>query len=99
MLDGSYWFECYCYDDEHTIRFTLDNGEHDDEPPEIYTSIFMDTGGFFRRVKLGIKYIFGYKCRYGHFGNWTLCKEDLSKLESMVKDYSNVLKEYNLKNK
>ena len=107
MLDGSYWFECHCYDDEHTVRFTLDKGFYvrDDgkdseyERPELYMSTFMSTGTFWTRLKMGIKYIFGYKSRYGNFGNWTLCEDDIGKLSYLLADYKEVLDDYNLKTK
>ncbi len=106
MLDGSYWFECYCYDDEHTVRFTLNKGYYeegtyksDNEFPELYMSTFLSTGGFFTRLWLGIKYVFGYRSKYGNFGSWTLQENDIGKLNSMLSDYEKAIKEYNLKNK
>jgi hypothetical protein len=82
MLDGNYWFECICAHDEHTIRFTLDK-----EDKEIYTSVFLANRNFFKRIILGIKYIFGGKSRYGHFGHWVLAKEDADMLEKMLKEF------------
>jgi hypothetical protein len=83
MLDGSYWFECICAHDEHTIRFTLDK-----EDKEIYTSVFLaNHRNFFVRIILGIKYIFGGKSRYGYFGNWVLAKDDVDMLEKMLKEF------------
>lgn len=37
MLDGSYFFECKCGSDEHTLRFILDR-----EDNCIYTTIFLN---------------------------------------------------------
>ena len=86
MLDGSYYFECMCAHDEHTIRFTLDK-----EDKEIYTSVLLASHrNFFVRIILGIKYIFGGKSRYGYFGNWTLSIHDADRLEGML----NMLKEF-----
>ena len=106
MLDGSYWFECYCYDDEHTVRFTLNKGYYEDgtyksenEFPELYMSTFLSTGGFFTRLWLGIKYVFGYRGKYGYFGNWTLVTEDVNKLEDMIQDYKTAVGEFRLRNK
>ena len=85
MLDGSYFFECICAHDEHTIRFTLDK-----EEKEIYVSVFLGNHrNFFQRLWLAIKYTFGYKSRYGYFGNWTMNQDDADKLEQMVKDFKN----------
>jgi len=106
MLDGTYFFECYCYHSEHTVKFVLDKGyyeldtgeESERKEPRLSIYVFLSTRGFFHRLWKGIKYIFGYKCRYGHFGNWTLHEDDLEKLENMVKDYKDVLEEWKLKN-
>lgn len=85
MLDGTHFFECACEADEHILRFTLDK---DPEDPGIYTSIFLDSPyTWWRRVWIGIKYIFGYKCQYGHFGNWELRDEDVTRLRSMCNEY------------
>lgn len=83
MLNGNYYFECICGHDEHTIRFTLDK-----EEKEIYTSVFLaNHRNFFVRIILGIKYIFGRKSRYGHFGNWVLNPDDANRLEQMLKEF------------
>jgi hypothetical protein len=83
MLDGSYFFECICAHDEHTIRFTLDK-----EEKEIYTSVFLaNHRNIFVRIWFGIKYIFGYKCKYGYFANWTLDKDDADRLSQMLKEF------------
>jgi hypothetical protein len=83
MLDGNYYFECICAHDEHTIRFTLDK-----EEKEIYTSVFLaNHRNFFVRIWLAIKYVFGWKCRYGYFANWALNPDDADKLTQMLKEF------------
>lgn len=47
-----------------------------------------DTNTFWQRVKYGIKYIFGYKCRYGAFDEFIFNPEDAPKLQKLV-DYLN----------
>ena len=43
MLDGTYYFECQCGSDEHTLKFTLDKGgDACDDVAEIYTSVFLN---------------------------------------------------------
>ena len=84
MLDGTYFFECQCGSDEHTMRFTLDVSEED---PTIYTSVFLNEWSFMKRIWIGIKYIFGYKCIYGHWDNWLMCDEDAKRLRDMCNNY------------
>ena len=85
MLDGSYFFECKCGTDEHTLRFTLDKKDR-----EIYTSIFLNNyRNIFQRLFVAIKYIFGYKCEYGHWDCWIMRDEDIQELSKMLKDFNN----------
>jgi hypothetical protein len=83
-LDGSQWLECACHTDEHTLRFSY---IPDPDYPEVYLSIFMDEWGFWKRLWIGIKYVFGYKCKYGHFGCWTLREKDLDRLIGLLEAY------------
>lgn len=93
MLDGSEWFECQCGDEEHTIKFVYDSGLYrgdykvEFQRPEVYLSIFLETDGFFKRFWTATKYIFGYKSRYGHFGNWTLESDDAERLIGFLDRY------------
>lgn len=87
MLDGSYWFECQCGSDEDTLRFVLCK---DEDYKEVYLSIFLDNGHWWERMWLGLKYIFGYKCKYGHFNCWTLNENDVAKLGKMIEDFKNL---------
>ena len=85
LLDGSYFFECKCGTDEHTLRFTLDKKDR-----EIYTSIFLNNyRNIFQRLFVAIKYIFGYKCEYGHWDCWIMRDEDIQELSKMLKDFNN----------
>ena len=80
MLDGSEFFECQCGSDEHTLRFVYDK-----ENNEFYLSIFLDNyRPWWKRLGLSIKYLFGYKSRYGHFGEWLMEQEDASRLSIML---------------
>jgi hypothetical protein len=42
--------------------------------------------GFFVRVKYALKYIFGYKSRFGAFDEFIFKPEDLTKLKEYLKD-------------
>jgi hypothetical protein len=67
-----------CNSVEHQIvfRYIKDiNGES-----TIYASIYLWKHGFIRRLVAGIKYIFGYKCRYGQWEEFIFTKEHLNML-------------------
>ena len=82
MLDGTEYFECVCGSEEHTLVFTLCVG--DIEEKEIYTSVFLNQyRGFFGRLWVAIKYLFGYKCRFGHWDTFILRNEDAVRLRDM----------------
>ena len=53
---------CSCSNAEHQLIFR--KLEEDDE---VYIDVHLVKIPFFQRVKYGIKYIFGYKSRYGAF--------------------------------
>ena len=88
MLDGTYYFECACYSDEHTLKFVYDKKEQ-----EIYTSVFLyDYHRWYQRLWIAIKYLFGYKCKYGHWDTFLMRPEDLDRFidmfSTMKKDLS-----------
>ena len=80
----SIYFDCACYDSEHTIRFVFDD---DGDIAELYLDVFLADQPWYKRLWLGIKYIFGYKSRYGHFGNWTLAEHDAERLQDLLDRY------------
>jgi hypothetical protein len=80
MLDGTEFFECSCGSDEHTLRFVLNLDEK-----EIYTSVFLnDYRNIFKRVWTALKYICGYKSRYGHWDCFNLRPEDADRLRALL---------------
>ena len=88
MLDGSWFFECGCGADEHVLKFTLDKNEGDEDGPELFLSIFLnDWLPWYERTWRALKYIFGYKCRYGHWDCWSLERGDVRKFRAMLIEY------------
>jgi len=83
MLDGSYFVECDCGSDEHTLRFTIDADED-----IIYTSVFLNQWRpWWKRVWIAIKYIFGYKCKYGHWDVTSMSYEQVEQLKKCLLKY------------
>lgn len=81
MLDGTEFFECACHSDEHTLRFIL---SFDDDDPCIYTSVFLRERQWWKRIWPAVKYVFGYKCRFGHWDCFELKPEDAQRLMWMA---------------
>jgi hypothetical protein len=41
---------------------------YDPEDNELYTSVFLNQyQNVFKRVWIALKYVFGYRCKYGHW--------------------------------
>lgn len=59
---------------------------YDDEFQQVYTEVHLVNYGFFARVKYALKYIFGYKSRFGAFDEFIFKPEDLKKLKEYLKD-------------
>ena len=74
-------FICECHSLEHQLHFW-----YDDEDKNVYTEVHLVKYGFFNRVKYALKYIFGYKCRFGAFDEFIFKPEDLTKLKEYLKD-------------
>jgi len=73
---------CECNSTEHQIVFNKIDDDSDDK--QIYCHIYLsDYPNFFKRVIIGIKYIFGYKCKYGHWDEFILSKKHSDDLKEM----------------
>lgn len=80
MLDGTHYFECECGADEHTLRFILDK-----EDGILYTHIYLNHYlPWWKRAWRAIRYVFGYRCRYGHWDSWLIRAEDAPRLRALL---------------
>jgi len=76
---------CDCSSVEHQVVIT-----HDSEENMVYLHIHLQSyDSFWKRLVRGIKYIFGYKSRYGDWDEIILNPEDKSKIEEIVKTLEN----------
>lgn len=71
---------CACSSDEHQIIL-----HKDEEEKIVYCTIHLVTLSFWKRLIHGIKYIFGYKCKYGNFEEFILDNKHIDKLKELVK--------------
>lgn len=69
---------CDCSSREHQIII-----EYDNEDGLTYCHIHLVKHGFRRRLKAGLKYIFGYKCRYGQWDEFILKPEHANQLHEL----------------
>jgi len=63
-MDKKVYLECSCHSIEHITRFSYSQIE----PHEVYMETHLyNYMGFWKRIWVAIKYIFGYRSRYGDF--------------------------------
>lgn len=69
---------CECHSKEHQIIISNDEDF-------AYCSIHLNKLPFFKRLINGIKYIFGYRCKYGDFDEFLFSKEHINELKKIIK--------------
>jgi hypothetical protein len=74
---------CDCTSREHQIII-----EYDPEDNLTYCHIHLVKFSFFKRLKNGFKYIFGYKCRYGHFEEFIFKPQHVKTIYEMLQKTS-----------
>lgn len=83
MLDGTHYLECACDSDEHTLRFTLDKDDG-----EIFTSVYLNQWlPWYKRVWRALRYVFGYRCKYGHWDCTIINREGARKLRAILDEF------------
>ena len=75
------YIECSCQTIEHLVRITWEKGS---DWPEMYIETYLnDYRGFFKRFWYGIKYILGFKSKYGAFGDTILEEKQIRQLRDL----------------
>ena len=69
---------CECGSIEHQIIIRLDEEEN-----VAYCAIHLVHYGFWRRVKAGFKYIFGYKSKYGQWDEFIFSQDHANQLREL----------------
>lgn len=71
---------CDCFSAEHNVQIVIDE-EHKELTLEVYLHQYRS---LWERIKVAVKYIFGYKCQYGHWDCFNFRKEDLVKIKNVL---------------
>lgn len=74
---------CSCGSVEHQVLFCFDRKYQGDNIIYMYVHLTKKRG-FFKRLWHGIKYAFGYQCRYGAFEEVVIDKENYQSLKKVV---------------
>jgi hypothetical protein len=84
--ENNIYFECSCHSPEHLVKFSFYNEETDEG--DLYLSTFLNPEyRWYKRVWVAIKYIFGYKCKYGHFDETIIDPKDRDKFYNLAKKF------------
>lgn len=84
---------CQCHSTDHLVQFSAD--DPDEEDSVCYISVQLHpTHRWYERVWRALKYIFGYKCRYGHWDCTSLSQEEAQKLFVFLKNHTMVGKKH-----
>lgn len=75
---------CQCGNTEHQIIFTAFEDE-----PEVYMSVHLNKLPLLKRIVCAIKYIFGYKSKYGDFDEVIIGKDEIHKFEKILEFMKN----------
>ena len=75
-------FICQCHNTEHQLIFS-----YFPENEVVYVSVHLiPEYRLWKRIWMAIRYIFGYRSRYGHFDEFIFKKSDALRLQKVV-DY------------
>ena len=74
------FFECSCHSSEHNLKFI-----YDEEYNELYTEIYLHQyRNLFKRIFVAIKYIFGYKSKFGAWDCFLFKNKDIDDLKKLI---------------
>ena len=80
-----HYFECICKSDEHLLKFQFDK---DPKDPSLYTTIHLQQWrNPLKRVWTAIKYVFGFKSKYGQWDCWEIEPGDAIRLITLCQEY------------
>jgi len=83
-MDKQLFLLCSCYSPEHQIIIHLNKGG-DMFPPEAYIRIHLVRQSFWYRLMHAIKYVLGYKSKYGAWDEFILDKTHAESLREVAK--------------
>lgn len=80
---------CSCHSPEHTMTYHLNP-----EDKEVYTSVYLHQyRPIYKRIWIAIKYIFGYKSKYGHWDCFSADKEKILELKAFFDTATKMIEE------
>ena len=59
--------ECSCGSQEHLLRWSYFDDPSDESEDVVYCHVYLTNRPWYRRIWIGLKYMWGYRSRYGEF--------------------------------
>lgn len=84
------WYVCECSSLEHFFVVSFDETEEWND--YVFINVYLSQLSFFQRLINGIKYIFGFKSKYGSFEEILLNKEKVQDLIERLNLYYDKMK-------
>lgn len=81
------WIDCNCSAVEHTLRFLYFDDDTDIRDHDLYIDVYLVKNKWYKRIWLGIKYIFGYQSKYGNFTEIIYDAEKVKELKAFLGEY------------
>ena len=78
-MNKSKLIQCVCHSNEHIIIAWVDGDQ-------IFMSIHLKKFNFWNRAISGIKYIFGYTCKYGNFEEFLIDSSNVEDFKELLKE-------------
>lgn len=72
---------CSCHSLEHQIMFW-----YDEDDKMLYAEVHLAKHGLLRRIQYALRYIFGYKCRFGAFDEFLFDSDNEKQLFEFFKN-------------
>lgn len=69
------YIKCACHSAEHVFEFLAFPPDKHDPYPDAYLSVHLCTHRWYKRVIYAVKYLFGYKSKYGCFDEFIVDKD------------------------
>jgi hypothetical protein len=82
--ENNIYFECICNGPEHFIKFSFFN---EDDGELFLTTFLKQDHKWYKRIWVALKYIFGYKCKHGHFNEIIINPKDRVVFYNLAKKF------------
>ena len=81
------YFDCCCIGCDNIFKLTYFNDACPEDPDYIYASVHLKAKPFFKRLTHAVKYLFGFRSKYGDFDEILIDHDSAKRLAKLCTDY------------